>query len=130
PDGVISYSAAQNYARRMKRKAKRAAELHVPVSEIAAVVEAEDAAVVAAAERERRQLVTAGVVQSDPTADDANGLERHEVLAVHGLHAGYDDVEVLHGIDLTLHAGVITVLLGANGSGKTTLCSTVSGVVP
>jgi ABC-type branched-subunit amino acid transport system ATPase component len=49
---------------------------------------------------------------------------------VEGLHAGYDDVEVLHGIDLALHGGVITALLGANGSGKTTLCSTISGVVP
>ena len=45
------------------------------------------------------------------------------------LHAGYDDVEVLHGIDLVVHAGEITVLLGANGSGKTTLCSTISGIV-
>ena len=64
PDGVISYSAAQNYARRMKRRAKRAAALHVPVSEIAAVVQEEDAATVADAERQRRQLVTEGVVHA------------------------------------------------------------------
>ncbi|HEU5308549.1 MAG TPA: ATP-binding cassette domain-containing protein [Acidimicrobiia bacterium] len=130
PDGVISYSAAQNYARRMKRKAKRAAELHVPVSEIAAVVQAEDAAIVAATERERRELVTAGVVQAEAAVTEARGAGTPPVLVVHGLRAGYDDVEVLHGIELALHGGEITALLGVNGSGKTTLCSTISGVVP
>jgi ABC-type branched-subunit amino acid transport system ATPase component len=130
PDGVISYSAAQNCARRMKRRAKRAAEQHVPVSEIAAVVQAEEAAVAAATERERRQLLTEGVVHSDRVSAESHTTEQPVVLTVHGLHAGYDDVEVLHGIDLALHGGVITALLGANGSGKTTLCSTISGVVP
>jgi ABC-type branched-subunit amino acid transport system ATPase component len=52
------------------------------------------------------------------------------VLVVRGLHAGYEAVEVLHGIDLVVRAGEITALLGANGSGKTTLCSTISGLVP
>jgi ABC-type branched-subunit amino acid transport system ATPase component/branched-subunit amino acid ABC-type transport system permease component len=130
PDGVISITSAQNYARRMKRKAKRAAEEHVPVSEIAAVVEAEDAAVAAATERERRELVAQGVVHSDSASAESSVTEQPVVLTVRGVHSGYDDVEVLHGIDLTLHGGVITALLGANGSGKTTLCSTISGVVP
>jgi ABC-type branched-subunit amino acid transport system ATPase component/branched-subunit amino acid ABC-type transport system permease component len=129
PDGVISYSAAQNYARRMKRRAKRAAALHVPVSEIAAVVQREDTATAAEAARQRRALVTGGVVHDTATVD-APATERPAALVVHDLHAGYDDVEVLHGIDLTLHGGVITALLGANGSGKTTLCSTISGLVP
>ena len=48
----------------MKRRAQRAAALHVPVSEIAAVVQQEDAATVADAERQRRQLVTEGVVHA------------------------------------------------------------------
>jgi len=127
PDGVISYSAAQNHARRMKRRAQRAAALHVPVSEIAAVVQEEEAATVAEAERQRRQLVTEGVVHADAAADGA--APREGVLVISDLHSGYDDVEVLHGIDLVVQAGEITALLGANGSGKSTLCSTISGIV-
>jgi ABC-type branched-subunit amino acid transport system ATPase component/ABC-type branched-subunit amino acid transport system permease subunit len=129
PDGVISYSAAQNYARRMKRKAKRAAALHVPVSEIAAIREDEEAAVVAETARQRRDLVTQGVVHETSGSSPGSDAEPGAALVVQGLHAGYDDIEVLHGIDVSVRAGEITALLGANGSGKTTLCSTISGIV-
>jgi ABC-type branched-subunit amino acid transport system ATPase component len=70
------------------------------------------------------------VVHAGTAAAEARGPDAPAVLVVRDLRAGYDDVEVLHGIDLALHGGVITALLGANGSGKTTLCSTISGVVP
>ena len=42
----------------------------------------------------------------------------------------YGDVEVLHGIDLSVATGQITGLFGVNGSGKSTLCSAVAGLVP
>jgi ABC-type branched-subunit amino acid transport system ATPase component/branched-subunit amino acid ABC-type transport system permease component len=129
PDGVISYSAAQNYRRRMKRRAQRAAALHVPVSEIAAVVEEEEAAMAAEAQRQRDHLLAEGVVHAVAEPDGDGTAEREAVLVLRGLHAGYADIEVLHGIDLDVRAGEITALLGANGSGKTTLCSTISGLV-
>ena len=51
------------------------------------------------------------------------------VLALSDIVAGYDGVEVLHGVSLTLHHGQIVALLGANGAGKSTLCSVASGVL-
>jgi ABC-type branched-subunit amino acid transport system ATPase component len=127
PDGVISITAMQNYARRVKRRAKRAAALGVPATEIDAVVLQEDAAIEVETERMRRELLAEGAIHEDVVVPEPVG---DVVLSLQGLHAGYEAVEVLHGIDFTVRRGEITVLLGANGSGKSTLCSTISGVVP
>jgi branched-chain amino acid transport system ATP-binding protein len=51
------------------------------------------------------------------------------LLSVRGLAAGYGQVEVLHGIDLDVHDGQVTVILGANGAGKTTTMRAVSGMI-
>jgi branched-chain amino acid transport system ATP-binding protein len=52
------------------------------------------------------------------------------LLDVKDLRAGYGDVPVLRGIDLSIQAGSITALIGANGAGKTTLLRTISGIIP
>ncbi|HEY7299464.1 MAG TPA: ABC transporter ATP-binding protein [Xanthobacteraceae bacterium] len=53
------------------------------------------------------------------------------LLEVEGLEAGYDGVQVLWGISLTVKRGAMTVLLGANGAGKTTaLRAIVGGIRP
>jgi branched-chain amino acid transport system ATP-binding protein len=52
------------------------------------------------------------------------------LLDVVDLCAGYGDVPVLRGIDLSIPAGSITALIGANGAGKTTLLRTISGIIP
>ena len=44
-----------------------------------------------------------------------------ELFTVEGLHFSYGKQEVLRGLDLTLHEGKITTLIGANGCGKSTL---------
>jgi len=51
------------------------------------------------------------------------------LLDVAGLCAGYGDVPVLRGIDLSIASGSITALIGANGAGKTTLLRTISGII-
>ena len=52
------------------------------------------------------------------------------LLDVTNLRGGYGRVEVLHGVDLQVHAGEIVALLGSNGAGKTTLNAVVCGLVP
>ena len=52
------------------------------------------------------------------------------ILEVTGLRAGYGPIEVLHGLDLTVAAGEVVVVLGANGAGKTTTMRAVSGTIP
>lgn len=52
------------------------------------------------------------------------------LLDVRGLHAGYGDVEVVHGLDLQVRAGEVVALLGPNGAGKTTTLRTISALLP
>lgn len=51
------------------------------------------------------------------------------LLEVQGLRAGYDETEVLRGIDLNVAPGEIVAVLGSNGVGKSTLNRTLSGIV-
>ena len=50
-----------------------------------------------------------------------------ELLAARQLHAGYDDVEVLRGIDVEVRTGELLAMLGANGAGKTTMMRALNG---
>ena len=51
------------------------------------------------------------------------------LLEIAGLKSGYGRVEVLRGVDLSVHSGEIVALLGSNGAGKSTLNNTVSGLI-
>lgn len=57
---------------------------------------------------------------------DQNG----EMLVVRDLHAGYGQTRVLEGVNLSVRAGEVLVVIGPNGHGKTTLLRTISGLVP
>ena len=49
------------------------------------------------------------------------------MLEVRGLVAGYGEVEVIRGLDLSVQAGQIVAVLGANGVGKTErICAPVA----
>jgi len=52
------------------------------------------------------------------------------VLEIEDLHAGYGDLDVLHGITLRVADGETVALLGANGAGKTTLLRAISRLHP
>lgn len=50
------------------------------------------------------------------------------MLDIQNLHAGYDQMKVLQGIDLNIQQGEIVALLGSNGAGKSTLNNNISGI--
>jgi branched-chain amino acid transport system ATP-binding protein len=51
------------------------------------------------------------------------------ILELHALKAFYGESEIVHGIDLSVEEGGMTVLLGANGAGKTTTLRAICGMV-
>ena len=51
------------------------------------------------------------------------------LLEVEGLSKSYAGHEVLHDVDLGLHAGETAALLGENGAGKSTLAKVLAGAI-
>jgi ribose transport system ATP-binding protein len=54
---------------------------------------------------------------------------KHPILSLHGICKSYGPTEVLHGIDLDIHAGEVVALLGENGAGKSTVSNVISGTI-
>ncbi|RMH79746.1 MAG: ABC transporter ATP-binding protein [Actinomyces sp.] len=50
-------------------------------------------------------------------------------LELDAVHAGYGDIDVLHGVDLAVAPGEVVALLGPNGAGKTTTLAVASGQI-
>jgi branched-chain amino acid transport system ATP-binding protein len=53
-----------------------------------------------------------------------------EIVGLRRVRACYDQVEVLHGVDLQVHAGEVLAVLGPNGAGKTTMLRVLAGLHP
>ncbi|SEQ23485.1 amino acid/amide ABC transporter ATP-binding protein 2, HAAT family [Faunimonas pinastri] len=51
------------------------------------------------------------------------------MLEIEELSAGYDRLEVLRGVNITVADGGSVVVMGANGAGKSTLCRAISGLI-
>jgi neutral amino acid transport system ATP-binding protein len=53
------------------------------------------------------------------------------ILTTEGLTAGYvSEVDILTGVDLTVHDGEIVTVIGPNGAGKSTLIKSIFGLLP
>jgi branched-chain amino acid transport system ATP-binding protein len=62
-------------------------------------------------------------VSGPPPDDDV-------LLEIEGLQAGYGELTVLQGIDLSVRRGEVVAVLGPNGAGKSTLLLAIAGVLP
>ncbi|MGH2377172.1 MAG: ABC transporter ATP-binding protein [Candidatus Limnocylindria bacterium] len=51
------------------------------------------------------------------------------VLEATGIEAGYTDVNILHGVHVTVPEGAIVAIVGPNGAGKSTLLKAIYGLV-
>jgi branched-chain amino acid transport system ATP-binding protein len=51
------------------------------------------------------------------------------ILELLDIRAAYGQIEVLHGIDLSVEPGKVLAVLGPNGAGKTTLVRVISGLL-
>ena len=52
------------------------------------------------------------------------------VLQASDIVAGYGEVEILHGVSISIHEGEIVAVIGPNGAGKSTLLKTIFGLIP
>ena len=107
PDGILTLAGQQRLTKRRRRQSK----------DIAAIPSSSSAS------SDVRAVSADLNPASEPNADTP-------ALVLSNIVAGYEGVEVLHGVSLTLHSGQIVALLGANGAGKSTFCSVASGILP
>lgn len=52
------------------------------------------------------------------------------LLQMTQLHGGYNEVDIIRGIDLAVKAGQIVTIAGTNGAGKSTLVKALLGLLP
>ncbi|MFE1557828.1 ABC transporter ATP-binding protein [Streptomyces sp. NPDC058734] len=65
-----------------------------------------------------------------PPVRPAPAADRPELLAARGITVTYHGVPAVREVDLTLHGGEITALMGRNGSGKSSLLWALQGSGP
>ena len=65
---------------------------------------------------------------SDPRVLRNRGGERL-MLELAGIHAGYENRDVLHGLSFSVPPGTIVAVVGVNGAGKSTTLKVISGLL-
>jgi branched-chain amino acid transport system ATP-binding protein len=57
-------------------------------------------------------------------------VDRDNLLELRDVHAAYERIDVLYGVDLAVPRGSVVALLGPNGAGKTTTLRVAAGLHP
>ncbi len=139
PDGVL---ALTNQLRQEKQQAKalsreRAAERATSPARGAEVMVPPPAAAPSATRQGEPTAIASRSVLEPPSAGEpvselatlAPGRDTSSLLELDGVTAGYGELEVLHGVSLSIGPGSIVALLGSNGAGKSTLCAIAAGLL-
>ena len=66
---------------------------------------------------ERDELKRPDTIKEKPNGTD---------IVLHDVHFGYNDEEILHGIDLNIRQGTVNALVGPSGSGKSTIAKLIA----
>ncbi|MBB6163790.1 rhamnose transport system ATP-binding protein [Rhizobium wenxiniae] len=59
---------------------------------------------------------------------DSRGSERATILEMRGISQIFPGVKALDGVNISLHPGEVTALIGENGAGKSTLVKILTGI--
>jgi ATP-binding cassette subfamily B protein len=62
------------------------------------------------------------LIRPDSLSEKLNGTD----IILDNVHFGYEDKEILHGIDLTIKQGTVNALVGPSGSGKSTIAKLIA----
>ncbi|NGO70865.1 ATP-binding cassette domain-containing protein [Streptomyces boncukensis] len=67
---------------------------------------------------------THGAILADSAPDDGD----RPLVELRSIGKSYGNIRALHGVDLAVHPGNVTCVLGDNGAGKSTLIKIISGL--
>jgi branched-chain amino acid transport system ATP-binding protein len=70
------------------------------------------------------------VSAAQPTTAEGHVDGSAPIIELRAVRAGYDGIEVLHGVDLAVGAGQVVAILGPNGAGKSTTLKVLAGLHP
>lgn len=65
---------------------------------------------------------------AEPAAASTDTVPASGEVELDGVRFGYTETEVLHGVDLRLHAGERLAMVGPSGAGKSTLGKLIAGI--
>lgn len=115
-------------ALRLRAAGWRLDPLPLDPAELYAALEAADAPDIRATDLHNSGRTAAPA--PDSGGQGPSSLNHAPLIRVRGLRTRRGRAEILHGIDLDVHAGEFIAIVGANGAGKTTLLQAIAGVIP